>query len=151
MTTLFVSSGLRSNILSNTGLKASLAGGFLHLYASAAANIPASADAAITADHTLLATIYGDGVSSGLHLGTVADGVIGKDPGETWSGPVLVSGTAAFFRFVAPGDDGSASVTQPRLQGTVARTGAHLNLSDPNLVAGTTRAINFVAIDHLQA
>ena len=49
-------------MLGTSSLKAALADGFIKVYSCTLANIPASADAAITGDHTLLLTVYGDGI-----------------------------------------------------------------------------------------
>ena len=84
---LLSSTGLRNKVLDTGSVKSVLANGFIHVYASTLANIPATADAAINpANHTLLLTVYGDGISAGLNLGTASGGAIGKDPGETWAG-----------------------------------------------------------------
>ena len=144
---LMPSTGLRNKVLDTGSLKAALAGGFVHVYASALADIPATADAAIDpAKHTKLLTVYGDGVSAGVNLGTADGGAIGKAAGETWAGTVLVDGNAAFFRFVGSADTGAASTTEPRLQGRVGVSGAELNLSAMALTAGQTQTINFISI-----
>ena len=93
-----------------------------------------------------LVTIFGDGVSAGLNLGVAAAGAIGKAVGENWSGTVLASGTAMFFRYVAPGDTEAASTTEARLQGRVGVSGAELNISSLALVAGNPQAVNFISI-----
>lgn len=143
---LLVSTGLKNALLGSSSLKAALAGGFIHVYSCAVGDIPASANDAITASHTKLLTVYGDGTAAGLNLGTASDGVIGKDAGEAWSGTILATGNAVFFRFVGASDTAAASTTEPRLQGRVGLAGAELNLSAVNLTAGNTQAINFLAI-----
>lgn len=145
--TLLASTGLRNKVLDTGSLKSVLANGFIHVYTSTVSDIPATADAAIDpAKHTKLMTVYGDGVSSGLNLGTANAGAIGKAAGETWAGPVLVSGNAVFFRYVATGDTGALSTTEARLQGRVGVAGAELNISSLALVSGNTQAVNFVAV-----
>lgn len=144
---LLSSTGLRNKILDTGSVKSVLADGFIHVYASTLANIPATADAAINpANHTLLLTVYGDGVSAGLNLGTASGGAIGKDAGETWAGTVLATGTAAFFRYVGAADTGALSTTEPRYQGRVGVSGAELNISALTLTAGNTQAVNFASI-----
>ena len=144
---LLVSTGLSNKMLDTGSLKNILADGLIHIYASAPADIPATADAAIDpAKHTKLLTVYGDGISTGLNLGAASSRVIGKDPGETWSGTVLATGNATFFRYVAPGDTGGESTTSARLQGRVGIAGAELNISSLALTAGQTQAVNFLAI-----
>ncbi len=144
---LLASTGLRNKMLDNGSLKATLAGGFIHVYNSTVADIPATADAAIDPGvHTKLLTVYGDGISAGLNLGTASGGAIGKAAGETWAGPVLATGNAVFFRFVAAGDTGAASTTQARLQGRVGVSGAELNISSLALTSGNTQSINCIFI-----
>ena len=144
---LLVSTGLRNAVLGTGSLKSALADGFIHVYASTLADVPASADAAIDpGKHAKLLTVYGDGISAGLNLGNPSSGVIGKDPGENWSGPVLASGAAMFFRFVGSSDTGAASTSEPRLQGRVGVAGAELNISSLALTSGDTKQINFISI-----
>lgn len=140
------STGLRNAILDTGSLKAALANGFVKVYACALADIPATADAAITGSHTLLWTVYGDGISAGVNLGTASGGVIGKDAGETWAGTVLATGNAVFCRIVGASDTGAASTTEPRLQGNVGVAGAELNLSSVTLTSGETKQINYIAL-----
>jgi hypothetical protein len=144
---LLASTGLRNKMLDTDSLKAILADGFIHVYACTLANIPASADDAINpAVHTLLLTVYGDGISEGLNLGTASGGAINKDPGEAWSGTVLATGNAVFFRHVGDADTGAASTSQPRLQGRVGVAGAELNISSLALESGQTRSVNYANI-----
>lgn len=144
---LLASTGLRTHVLGTGSLKTALAAGFIHIYSCAIADIPASADAAITASHTKLLTFYGDGAATGLNLGVADDGAIGKAAGETWSGTILVTGNATFFRFVGSADTGAASAAEPRLQGRVGMAGAELNIDTLALVAGQTKQLNFVNIN----
>ena len=93
-------------------------------------------------------TIYSDGTATGLTLAaTAADGFIEKSSTETWSGTVAETGVAKFFRHVGPTDTGALSTTQPRLQGTVARAGAELNISDTALVAAAPQAVNYYTLE----
>jgi hypothetical protein len=144
---LLQSTGLCNKVLDTGSLKSVLADGFIHVYSSTLANIPATADEAINpANHTLLLTVYGDGISAGLNLGTAAGRAIGKAAGETWAGTVLATGNAVFFRHVGSADTGAASTTEPRLQGRVGVAGAELNISSLALTAGDTRTVNYANI-----
>ncbi len=144
---LLASTGLRNKVLDTGSAKSVLAAGFIHVYSSTVTDIPATADAAIDpAKHTKLLTVYGDGISAGLNLGTAGGGAIGKAAGETWSGPVLATGNAVFFRYVAAGDTGALSTTEARYQGRCGTSGAELNLSSLALTAGNTQAVNFASI-----
>lgn len=144
---LLASTGLRNQVLDTGSIKSALANGFIRVYSSTIGNIPATADAAIDPGvHTLLLTVYGDGISTGLNLGVASGGAIGKAAGETWAGTVLATGNAVFFRYVAAGDTGAASTTQARLQGRVGVSGAELNISSLALTSGNTQAVNFISI-----
>ena len=115
---LLASTGLRNKVLDTGSIKSVLADGFIHVYSSTIGNIPATADAAIDPGvHTKLLTVYGDGISAGLNLGTASGGAIGKAAGETWAGTVLATGNAVFFRYVGSADTGVLSTAEPRLQG----------------------------------
>lgn len=142
--TLKASTGLRNYMLDTGPAKTALANGFIKIYSGPE---PATADAAIGGGNTLLCTIYSDNVSAGINLAaTAADGFIEKASAETWSGAVIATGTATFFRHVGSADTGALSTTQPRLQGTVARAGAELNISDVDLVAAAPQAVNFYTL-----
>lgn len=143
---LKTSTGLRNYMLSTGSAKAALDGGFIHIYEGPE---PASADAAIEpGTHKRLVTIFSNGTAQGLTLAAQAvDGYIQKSSTETWSGTVAETGVAKFFRHVGPTDTGALSTTQPRLQGTVARAGAELNISDVNLVAAAPQAVNFYTLE----
>jgi len=139
--TIRTSTGLRNKILDTGSLKARLALGFIKIYSGTE---PATGDAAVTG--TLLCTISLDGGATGLSLAAAASaGVIAK-AAEVWSGPIAATGTAGYYRFSAAGDDGTASATQERIQGSVALAGGDLNLSSVSLVANT--ATNAQVIDY---
>lgn len=134
------STGLRNHVLATGSVKSALDGGFVKIYAG---TVPATADAAL-GSAVLLCVIYSDGTSAGVNLAAAAsDGSIAKSGSETWSGTNVASGTATFFRHVAAADDGSASTTAPRLQGTVGVSGADLNISSTALVAAVPQALDY--------
>lgn len=135
-----LSTGLRNGLLSGDSLKALLDGGELRIYAG---TTPADADAAI-GSATLLVTITNGG--SGITFSAASGGVMQKNSGETWSGTNAATGTAAFYRHVLTSDDGSASSTAVRLQGSVGLAGADMNLSSVSLTNGATQTINFYSI-----
>jgi hypothetical protein len=136
------STGLRNAMLKDSSLAAALDLGFIKIYSGA---VPASADAAL-GGAVLLSTISVNSTGDGLSLGTPADGVISKDPGEIWSGINVATGTASFFRYVAPTDAGVLSTTDPRVQGTVALAGGDLNISSLGLTAAATQTLNSFSI-----
>lgn len=132
-----ISTGLRDAILGSSSLKSALDLGFLDIYSGTP---PATADAAISG--TLLCRISNASGVDGVTLGTAAAGSIPKNPSEVWSGVVLATGTATYFRYVSPTDDGTLSTTALRIQGVCATAGADLNMSSVNLTAGATQTVD---------
>lgn len=137
------STGLR-NYRQVTGcLRDALADGFIHIYDGAE---PATADAAL-GGATLLHTISLDSTGGGITLDSVAvDGVASKPAGVVWSGENIATGTARFYRYVAPGDDGTLSTTQCRVQGRIATAGADLNMTSTSLVSGATQTLPYFSL-----
>lgn len=130
---LRISTGVVAAMLSGPGLKAALEGsnGFvIDLYTGAR---PASANDAATG--TKLVTLYSDGTSAGLHFAPSLVGTaLGKLESENWTGKVLESGTAGWFRVRSKDDAGNAtSTTASRLDGTVAVTGSDMIVSNTSL------------------
>lgn len=137
------STGLRNGVLASGSVKSQLDSGFIKLYAGAA---PASADDAIGAA-TLLCTISVNSTGTGVKFdAAAANGVLAKAPAEVWSGVNVATGTATFYRHVAAADDGAASTTAPRVQGTIGTAGADLNLSSANLTAGATQTVDYYSV-----
>lgn len=138
------STGLRNHMLVTGSLKSALDGGSIKIYAGAE---PATADASLGAA-TLLSTITISSGATGLTMDTVAaSGIVTKPVGAVWNGVNAASGTATFYRHVAAGDDGTASATQPRIQGSVSSAGAEMNLSNPVLASGATQTIDYYAVN----
>lgn len=138
------STGVRNHVLVLGSLRTAFAGGFLDIYSGPE---HATADAAINADtQKHLVRIFSDGNSTGINLAaTAADGFVEK-AAEAWTGTVLEDGKATFFRLVSAADAGELSITLPRLQGSIARAGGDLNLSDVDLVSGDPQAVNYFTI-----
>lgn len=142
--TIKASTGLRNGVLASNSLKALLDGGFIKIYSGAE---PASADAAVPAEAVLLCTISLNSGADGISFDAAASsGVLAKAPSEVWSGVVWASGTAAWYRHVTAADDGTSSATAVRLQGSVATSGADLNLSSTTLISGATQTIDYYSI-----
>jgi hypothetical protein len=147
---LKTSTGLRNKMLDTGSVRATLAGGFMKIYSG---SVPATADAALTGGNVLLCTISVNSTGTGLTFATTAtSGVLVKNSSEVWSGVNGAGGTytgtatATFYRFVTSADDGTLSVTQPRIQGDIAVAGSELNLTNVNLVAGATQTIDYYAV-----
>jgi len=81
-----------------------------------------------------------------LRFGPPALGVISKS--GVWSGPVLITGVAGYFRLVTnlDGADLDSNYSDARLQGDISTSGAEVNLSNINLVAGATQTIDTFAL-----
>lgn len=140
------SKGLRNGMLDTGSLKSQLDLGFLKIYEGTPPDSPDDAFDA-KADETLLCTISVDGLGTGLTFEALAvDGVLSKEASETWKGTNAATGTAQWYRFVGAADDGLASTSQPRIQGSVGTAGADLNLSDVALVAAEEQVINHYAV-----
>ncbi len=115
--------------------------GFIKLYSGSQ---PATANDAPTG--TLLCTVYSDGSAAGLSFGDASSGVLAKTVGETWSGTAVGTGTAGWFRLVAPSDTAASSTTEERLDGAVATSGAQLNMSSTSIVTSAVQTISTFSI-----
>lgn len=124
-------------MLGTGSLKSIFDHGFIKIYSGTE---PATADAAATG--TLLCTISVASSGTGITFDAPAAGVLPKAAAEAWSGVNSASGIAAYFRHVTPSDDGTASTTQARMQGTVAVAGAEVNLSSVNLTATAPQTLD---------
>lgn len=83
--------------------------------------------------------------ANGLKFGDSAAGALVKKPGQTWSGVAGNTGTAGWFRLVGSVSDAGgadSSEVYHRLDGSVATSGANLNLSSTSIVATATQTIS---------
>ncbi len=138
------STGLRNGMLNATGAKTALDAGFLKIYAG---TVPADADAAL-GGATLLCTVSNNSTGTGVTFETPTNAVLPKKVSETWSGVNAATDNGAFFRFVAAADDGSASTSAPRVQGTISASGTgDLNLPTVVFTSTETFTLNYFNID----
>lgn len=141
--TIKASTGLRNSVMVTGSLRAALANGFIKIYDGTE---PATADAAL-GGATLLCTISVAAGGTGITLdSTAVDGVASKPTGTVWSGVNAATGTARFYRHVAPGDDGSLSTTQARVQGRISTAGADINLTSTALTSGATQTLDYYTL-----
>ena len=78
-----------------------------------------------------------DAVNGLLFNGSAADGVLQKLAAQTWSGTVLTNGVAGWFRLREATDTGTGeSTTAARYDGSIASSGAQMNMQVQTLVAG---------------
>lgn len=86
---------------------------------------------------------------NGLEFGSASGGVISKDSDQTWSGAAVASGTAGWFRFVGSvADSGTTDSTESqfRIDGSIAASGADLNMTPTTITSGATQTISTFAI-----
>jgi len=141
--TIRLSTGLRNNLAGNTGFAATFANGIIEIRSGAQ---PASADNAVSG--TLLGTVtLNSGAfttgspANGLTFATATGGAVSKT--GVWSMNGVATGVAGWFRLKGNAtDDGSASTTLPRMDGSVATSGADMNLSNLSITAGAPTTID---------
>lgn len=132
-----LSTGLRNAMLDGSSFREALALGFVKLYNGTP---PATADAAATG--TVLCIVSNNNTGTGLSLDPASAGTINKATSQAWNGVVVAGGTATYFRYVENTDDGTASSTQKRLQGTCGNSGADMNMTNVNLTVGAIQTVD---------
>jgi len=138
-----LSTGIRTAMLSaggvgtggTGGLKTLLGGGVLDIFTGSQ---PASADYIETGTKLVRISstsgvMYGGTGADGLKFGTAAAGVLGRTV-PAWTGSVIVTGVAGWFRFYGTTGTSGTSATTWRFDGGVGVSGADLNLSHTDLV-----------------
>lgn len=142
-----ISTALANALMTTGGLKESLTGAHIYIYAG---TVPANADASLGAA-TLLCDISGPAGAALLLQASATDGTIQKDATQVWSGTNAATGTATFFRMAMPADTGALSTTDVRIQGDVGTAGKALNLSSVSLTSGATQTIEYFAVTQPKA
>jgi hypothetical protein len=141
--TVRLSTGLRNRMAGTTGFASAFANGVIEVRTGSQ---PSSADA--PASGTLLGTVTLNSLpftpgspTNGLTFATAADGAVGKS--GVWSFNGVAAGTAGWFRLKGNAvDDGTTSTTLPRLDGSIATSGADLNLSNTSIAVGAPNTID---------
>ncbi|MFM2253813.1 MAG: hypothetical protein RJB68_2150 [Pseudomonadota bacterium] len=126
-----LSTKLRDNLVGTTGFASTFANGVIEIYTGSQ---PASADAAVTG--TLLGTVtlnsgaFTPGTATnGLTFAVASGGAVSKS--GVWSFNGVANGTAGWFRLKGNAvDAGALSTVLPRLDGSIAVSGANMNLSN---------------------
>lgn len=134
---LSFSTGIRNGMLTTGSFKSLMDNCVLRIYSGPVPGHPDAADRALGGSNTLLAviTVSGDGTPLTFQ-GPAANGAITKNLSEVWMGGVLATGTPTFFRLVKPTDDGVATTTLLRVQGTAGAGNADLGLTSDLLIEG---------------
>lgn len=135
---LRLSTGLRNGMCGSLGIKEMLDGGNIKIYSGTQ---PSSADHAETVGSVLLALITSSSGTDGVRLGTQGAGAIPK-AASVWSGTVLASGVAGWFRYYGTAGTTGTSATEIRLDGNTGVSGADMTLANSSLVAGATLTID---------
>ena len=141
--TVRLSTALRTNLAGSTGFAATFANGIIEVRTGTQ---PATADAAATG--TLLGTItlnsgaFTPGTSTnGLTFASASAGAVSKS--GVWSFNGIAAGTAGYFRLKGNALDNDAlSTTLPRLDGSIATSGADLNLSNVTIAIGAPSTVD---------
>lgn len=141
--TVRLSTGLRTALAGSGGFASTFANGVIEIYTGTQ---PVTPDAAVTG--TLLGTVtlasgaFTPGTSTnGLTFGAPAAGAVSKS--GTWSFNGIAVGVAGWFRLKGNAvDTGALSTSLPRLDGSVAVSGADLNLSNISIAIGAPNTID---------
>ena len=130
-----ISTGLVNAMVQTNSFGTLTSAGFLDLYSGSQ---PTTADDAETG--TKLCSITTTSGTGGLVFGTAASGILPKSA-SVWSGVVLASGVAGWFRFYGAGKTTGTNGTAYRFDGAVGLTGSDLVLTHTSLVKDTTLTI----------
>ena len=142
--TIRFSTQLRNNLAGSIGFGATFANGYIEIYSGSQ---PANADAAVTG--TLLGTVtlssgaFTPGVATnGLTFAAAANGSVSKS--GVWSFNGVAAGTAGWFRLKTNAEavGGGISTTLARMDGSIATSGADLNLSNIAVTVGAPNTID---------
>lgn len=111
---------------------------------------PADADTTegVTAlvEISLASATFAVGGANGINFGAAIAGVLAKAADETWSGVASGTNTAGWFRFYDKNRTTGASTAAIRFDGSIAQSGAQLNMSNTSIVAEGTTTIDSVAL-----
>lgn len=138
-----LSTRLRDNLAGALGFAATFANGVIEIYTGSQ---PATADSAVSG--TLLGTVtLNSGAftpgspTNGLTFAAASGGSVSKS--GVWSFNGIATGTAGWFRFKGnAADAGAASTTLPRMDGSIAVSGADMNLSNIAITIGAPSTID---------
>jgi len=139
-----ISTALRNHLMTIGSFKAGADGSVLRIYSGTP---PATPDAAVPGAAVLLCLVSVNSTGTGLTFEASANaGLLLKSAGEVWSGVNAATGTAAWYRVVTSADDGTASTSAVRMQGTAGLAGADLNMTSVNLVSGATQTVDYFSV-----
>lgn len=141
--TVRLSTGLRDNLVGTTGFSSTFANGVIEIRSGTQ---PANADAAATGTLLGLVTLASGAFTpgsptNGLTFAAASGGAVAKS--GTWSFVGIADGTAGWFRLRGnAADAGGISTTLPRLDGSIAVSGADMNLSNISITIGAPATVD---------
>jgi hypothetical protein len=93
---------------------------------------------------TIDAGAFTPGVATnGLEFDAPSGGAVSKVAADNWKFNGVAAGTAGWFRFKANAlDDNTLSTTLPRIDGSVAKTGGDLNLSNTSIAVSAPHTVD---------
>ena len=141
--TVRLSTKTRDNLAGTTGFAATFANGVIDIYSGTQ---PATADAAITG--TLLGRVTlnsgnftAGSPTNGLTFAAASGGSVSKS--GVWSFNGVAAGTAGWFRLKGNALDNDAlSTILPRVDGSIATSGADMNLSNISVAVSSPNTID---------
>jgi len=141
--TVRLSTALRTALAGAAGFASTFANGIIEVRTGTQ---PANADAAVTG--TLLGTItlnsgafVAGSPTNGLTFAAAANGAVSKS--GVWSFNGVAAGTAGYFRLKGNAlDNDAVSTALPRLDGSIATSGADLNLSNISIAIGAPNTVD---------
>lgn len=136
---LLFSTGFKAAILGSSSFAAIFKGGEIRLFAGGR---PASANDAEPGSPIGVITRISD-ISPGLQFAQANDYVI-KPPSDRWVLTTMLAATPTWWRLIAAGDDATASVKAPRIDGDVGLNNAlnDLTLQGSALASGVELSID---------
>lgn len=140
-----LSTGLRNAMLNDSGLKETMADGIIEIYSGAQ---PADADSPVQGTKLMEITVdagafTAGNAANGLEFGAPSSGTVAKAAAETWRGVGLADGVAGWFRMKGNASDaGGSSTTLPRIDGSIAKTGGDMSISNVNIVTGQPNTVD---------
>lgn len=116
---------------------------------------PADADQIETGAKLVRITVSGGAVvpgvaTNGLNFDAPVAGVLSKAAGETWSGTILATGVAGWFRLYTNLYETGAGATKVRLDGSVGTSNAQLNVSSLSMVLNASFTIDQFSLTCLE-
>ncbi len=134
-------------LFTDIGLKACATGGTGVVYVMGQNNQTLAITPVVTGTGaaSVSGSLFTTDANSLLRFGVPASAVISKISGQTWSGVMSASGTAAYGRIVDINDLGTDNTTDKRMQGTVGVGTGEIQISNANITALATETCDTCA------